>query len=46
MSTIKNDIIILFLINGNFIFPKYKDPTSKTLNSHGSFDDTNVDGLS
>lgn len=46
MSAIKNGIIILFLINGNFVFHKYKDPTSKTLNSHDSFYNNNVDGLS
>lgn len=46
MSTIKTDIIIWFLISGNFIFPKYKDSITKPLNSCDSFDNTNVYGLS
>lgn len=45
MSTIKSDIIILFLINGNIILHKNEHPTSKTLNSYDSLDNPNVDGL-
>lgn len=45
-SAIKTDRIIQLLINGNFIFPEYKDPTFKPLDSHNSFGSTDVDGLS
>lgn len=46
MSTIKTSIIFLVLINGNFIFPKYEDSSSKPLHSHDSIDKINVDVLS
>lgn len=46
MFTIKTGIIIPVLINGNFIFPKYEDSSSKPLHSHDSLDNINVDVLS